>query len=224
MEPTGDAKDPYEIGGLNSGGIAGYFDKKDDFFFHIPMRDNAYDMALEFAKSVYETNRAKYEERGQSDGYYIVQQIADGKFCELALWKYLRTLNFECGMPDMKVYDSSAKSFGADLVAFKKGAKYQVHCKSQNVHSAKAYGHSYVFQKEDRLTRGIDGHYVAMMFQLNTNEVRFYGFMNSSDLPLCLKELRKEELNYTKAAIYYGELNPERIFYDLSARGLLDKQ
>lgn len=211
-------KDDSEYKSLN--GIIGYYDKNDNFCFRIPLLDRAYEDCLAFAKAVYQTNQEEYERRGQSNKWLIIQQIADGKLAEFAVWKYMKSFGYQLSMPDCNIYDEVEKSYEADLYY----GIYDIHVKSISVENARKYGQSYLFQRSDPITMGGSQERGVLAFTLgiSSNEVWFYGFYPIPLLNGILKNPRLEEMQKTKLALYFEDLSLDQLHFFLEGLGPID--
>ena len=97
---------------------------------------------------------ALYSKRGGSKE----EDLLVGVYAELAAYKYLRNQDIPVSRPDFSIH--TKKSFGADLVDAD-DRKY--HVKGQSIGSSEKYGHSWIFQKSDRIVKNqksIEGEWI----------------------------------------------------------------
>ena len=103
-----------------------------------------------FAEEVISTNVEEYAKRNQTDIELIKKQIYEGKLAEWATCKFYKDMKMDhCTEPDMKIYSKDEKSFDADLHIKFRNFRRNIHVKSQNESSAKRFGTSFLFQKND---------------------------------------------------------------------------
>lgn len=114
-------------------------------FYTIPEKD--YQEILAFAEKRMEDSQALYMKRGKTNLDKIKQDIVTGAVAEVAVSQYIRSLGLECNKPDFALYKPKQKSFSADLQC----EGYSLHVKSQCFESARKYGTSWLFQKQDKL-------------------------------------------------------------------------
>ncbi len=99
-----------------------------------------------FAEQVYESNRDKLIERGQSNRDKAVRQNTYGKLAELATESYLKDIGVEilCA-PDFTVYDAKLKRYGADLRVILNERAASVAVKACDAVDARTRGLSWMF-------------------------------------------------------------------------------
>lgn len=122
---------------------------------------------FKFAEKVKPTNI--YHEF-QSNGDFILRQIAWGKFGEWLIAFELDLLG-ECSEPDMKIYAAKKKSFDADLTL----NGVDVHCKTTTVTSAKRWGESWCFKAQDPLLKNPEGFISLCTIDTEKEMAKTYG-------------------------------------------------
>lgn len=107
-------------------------------------------LCQKFASSQISSSKNCYSYRGESRSSKILKDINIGKLGEIAAYRYLVQRGFLIPPPDFNIYERSKKSFDADLTSM---CGNHFHVKSQGEQSIKRYGKSWLFQKNDKITR-----------------------------------------------------------------------
>lgn len=101
-----------------------------------------------FAEKCYLTNINEYSKRNQKDFNKIKKDIAIGKIAEFGVYFIcLENGMSNISIPDVNVYNKNKKSFDADLTY----NRIKFHIKTQTTDTAKKFGISWLFQKNDPL-------------------------------------------------------------------------
>lgn len=166
----------------------------------IELTEKALKLSRDFADKVVGTNIEAYKRRGQSNLRAITEQIYGGKLAEFAVASVLK----DCTEPDVEIYDKKKKSFSADLIWNEK----QIHVKSQTRESAKKYGTSWSFQKQDRLIKQPtpEDLLALCVLDLSLNTVCLWGVFPATLAVPILKEPVVYQLRNTKSVLYWDDL------------------
>ena len=132
------------------------------------------DRCLEFAQAQYETSKAVYARRGQTDKDTIVRQIMQGKIAELLIYRHLKA-KFTIGEPDFNIYRGKQKNFDADLT----DGCLRFHIKNQEYESARKYGTSWVFTPSDPLITEPEAEDILVLAVLKNDTVKILGFLSA---------------------------------------------
>ena len=170
--------------------------------------DNTYKLQIiDFAEKCYLTNKAEYKRRGQDDPSKIKQDIYYGKLAEYAVWLTYTDMNQDCTKPDLAIYKGRNKSYSADMIV---NNAHNLHVKSQLLQTAKQFGLSWMFQKNDPLVKTpLLSDYVVLCVTLNTNKVRVFEPIKAKDLVKKYKKPKKKQLQSTKLALYGKDIGIE---------------
>lgn len=109
----------------------------------LPVTDDHWQAAREFAEASIESRRQKIASRGQRRLQKILDDITYGTAAEFAVAAYLNARDVECTAPDLAVYAARQKSWAADLTCM----HGPIHVKS----CADARYDSWVFQYAPQL-------------------------------------------------------------------------
>lgn len=153
-------------------------------------------LCWQFADKVIDTNLDKYASRNQFSKSKIRADIAYGKIGEWGAYLILSEDNPLLSFPDMQVYNSG-KTFDSDL----HDNVNRYHIKTQTEYSAKTYGNSWLFQKEDPLFKHATINDIVLGLQIDDvyNKVSVKIMSPFKDLKFSAPKLAK--LN-TKLALY----------------------
>lgn len=116
-------------------------------------------LCIKFANDVVNTNVRKYAQRNQTDKKKIIEDIYIGKVAEYATYNYLKSKGRQLEAPDIKIYGAKNKSFSADL----SDGSLMFHVKCMKHDTAKRFGLSWSFQKEDPLVTRPDNRDVLVL-------------------------------------------------------------
>ena len=87
---------------------------------------------------------------------------------------------------------------------------HNLHVKSQLLQTAKQFGLSWMFQKNDPLVKTpLLSDYVVLCVTLNTNKVRVFEPIKAKDLVKKYKKPKKKQLQSTKLALYGKDIGIE---------------
>lgn len=151
---------------------------------------------------------------GQYDKERRKEQHIGSKLAELATFRYITSLGFECSEPDFTIHQRTKKSWEPDM-RLKTGEP--IHVKSQDTKSANKYGLSWIGEKSDKeLYDKATGYVSLCLVDLNTSIVYIHGlptafflkFNNLFSEPVLKKHRDK------KFAIYFDHLK-DYTFYQL---------
>lgn len=155
-----------------------------------------------FADARCAEDQSLYKARGN----FKRSDIVVGAMAEMAAYKVLKRQGVKVNRPDFKIYDKKDKSFESDLTD---GTKH-FHVKGQSMESAKRYGHSWLMQRSDKLTKVPKyNHYlVPTMVSEKDNIVFIFGFPSFTALHHvhAFSDCKLEHINRTKTAIYLESL------------------
>lgn len=160
---------------------------------------------LTFAEKCVDSNIDAYHKRGQKNREKIINDIYQGKTCELALSLYLTKIGFPQHEPDFEIYEKSKKSFSADLSV----GDFKIHVKSQNAEQAEKYGMSWVFEKKDKLiTKPKEEDFIALVL-VKSDAIELKKIIKAQSLVDCYKPPKIKWLD-TKACLYYEDIKFKR--------------
>jgi hypothetical protein len=99
-----------------------------------------------FAEQSLKSSIDEYARRKQVNENKIKSDIMLGKLAEFGVYfMYLEQGRTNITAPDLNIYSAKNKSFDPDL----RWGMYNLHIKSQTLHSSERYGDSWVFQSKD---------------------------------------------------------------------------
>lgn len=156
------------------------------------LEKNIIKICNDFAEQCCPTNKDEYASRNQTNIDKIKKDIRIGKMAEFAVFYILKEKGLEnLTPPDLKIYKKNEKSFDADL----KCDGYKIHVKSQDLESARAWGDSWTFQKEDPLFKKItdQDHFIGVKVDEKNNKIEIMLSRKIKDLvfaPPVLEKLR----------------------------------
>lgn len=167
-----------------------------------------------FAKERIKTSAGLYKYRGETNMDKMVEDVKIGTMAEYAVFNYVKQLGFKCTKPDLKHYKAKDKSFSADLKADKvfvdeKTLEWRdalIHVKSQGTKSAKAYGSSWLFQKQDKIFRGEKDEEFLAFCIVDKRDVELQAIVKVKDVKKLLKEPKVWRYKDTKVALYLDDV------------------
>ena len=132
-------------------------------------------------------------------GAFKREDVLIGAMGEIGAFYYLTAQGIDVSYPDFKIYKK--KSFKEDLT----DGTYKFHVKAQSKESARKYGVSYLFQKEDKLvTAPQDNSFIiCTVVDLETNIVTIQGDFAATDIVWGKPKI--DWLARTKVALYVKE-------------------
>ena len=171
--------------------------------------DNDWVRCCEYAEAEFSTIKHTRRQRGQCNMKRIKHQAAIGKFGEILACDFLRHYGHDCTFPDFEVYTSKNKSWESDLFV----EKHKIACKTQDMASARRYGHSWVFQKNG-YGRGhtdpvLQDDLSLCMFVTVSPEKRLCtvnGPYRMCDLKSYFKEPTVASLRFSKTCLYWDDI------------------
>lgn len=148
-----------------------------------------------------------YRKRGENRKSKMVEDIKVGTMAEWAVFRYLTENMADCAeisAPDMEIYDKKSKTFSADLVYTAVNQEVRFHVKSQTYKSAKAYGASWLFQKEDKLFKDPDDSEYLVFCLVEGDRVDIKAIVNVRDIieAELLDQPKVWKYRHSKRAIY----------------------
>jgi hypothetical protein len=174
---------------------------------NITITQEQYQKAYQFANNSVKTNEDEYAKRNQKNVTKIISDILIGKIAEYAVYNLLISKGKKCNEPDIAIYDRYSKSFDADL--YSDGKK--VHVKAQTLESAKAFGTSWSFQKQDVLTYKPSNDDYICLCQVNGLEVSILSFKQANYYLDMYKDPVLDKLKGIKKVIYMDSINQKVI-------------
>ena len=116
-----------------------------------------------FADHSADSSSDEYARRNQHSLEKIKMDIYRGKVAEFMVYDYLTFKGNDTSLPDLEIYSASYKSFDADLVC----NGLNVHVKSHLLNPT--FPPSWVFQKNDKLTKGSDDYLALVLLDEDWN-------------------------------------------------------
>lgn len=172
-----------------------------------------FNKVLEFAQERIKGSSDLYAARGELKLNKQTEDCVVGTLGEYGVYQFLRGRNVKCSKPDLNIYCSNEKSFGADL----KTDKYNIHVKSQGLKSIKRYGHSWLFQRFDSLVNNPNSYDIIAFtaVDIDNREVEILGFCKATDLTSknLWSECKVWSFRKTKVALYLTEILPYDIVF-----------
>ncbi len=167
-----------------------------------------------FAKERIKTSAGLYKFRGETNEKKMIEDVMIGTMAEYAVYNYIKDLGYKCTKPDLRHYKPRNKSFSADLKAESvfvdtKTLEWQdalVHVKSQGIKSAKAYGASWLFQKEDKIFRGDKDEEFLAFCLVDGKDIELQAIVKIKDVKKLLKEPKVWRYKDTKVALYLDDV------------------
>ena len=148
-----------------------------------------------------------YKHRGETKTEKMIEDIIIGTMGEFGVYNYLSSKGVVVSEPDLQIYDKRNKKHGADLI----GTEHRINIKSQSTSSIKRYGHSWLFQRTDKLVSvPSDMEYCAFTAVdgvLNTVEI--VAVVRAKDLIPFYSECRVPMYRHSKLALYLKDFQSE---------------
>lgn len=147
--------------------------------------------------------------RNQSNLEVIERQKYYSKIFEFMIYNYLKDCKFELCLPDLMFYNVRQKSYGADLTVYAEEGEIPIHVKSQELHSAKRNGISWLFQKTDPLVKQPEKYSERLFCGLILSEKEGHLLIDedTKKLMTMLGEPKADYLKDGKKALYYHNIN-----------------
>jgi hypothetical protein len=163
-----------------------------------------------FAERQLETSKGAYCQRAQANQDVILRQITEGKLGEIAVARFLRSLNYKVNAPDFAIYKGRKKSYDADLT----DGRFFWHVKTQSQESAKRYGTSFLFtdseSSSDPLITNPANEDVMIFVLIDGNEADVLGMVRAKVAleRQLYREPRLDRLKPFKSVLYLDDLKP----------------
>jgi hypothetical protein len=166
----------------------------------VTLNQETYERCKEFAEKRIDMSKSLYAYRGEQNKQKMIEDIIIGSMGEFGVFEYLKSKKIEVSLPDLTIYENKRKSFSADM-------QNDVHCfhvKSQTQNSISRYGHSWLFQRSDKIISSQDEKDIIVLTSVNELEVTIHATIYAKDM--IWSECKVPYYRHTKVAIYLDQL------------------